>query len=653
LIGDIYKTTPVSAYAPSKEVQDFTSIVKKDFANGDEILNRGWTELNGRSVIEDMNRGQRMFNAFVDEDIDDPVEAWKYRGTRSMARNKGIAMHAQLTAAYLIPGFSAQNDADEIDRDFSNVMRDIVEWMTLPTNSNYQSSFVSLVFGMIEAPCVYLGAEFFEVYQKIKERTEDGKYAVKEVLDEILSGFKAPVYSTDQILISNAYERNIQKHRCIIKRRYLEFQEAEAKYGEHDNWAYVQPGIKTIYSDDNGLFYDIKDDDHPFLVEEVIYLNRREDTEAPFINGIYMGDSDIENNPIKHRDNRNAPKYNVIPFRYNLIGSHFFYGKSMMNAMRWDNQLYDAMSELLMNRAFLEVNQPVAVTGSDKIDSEIIFPSAITAFKDKDTKVIPLLPPANLAAGFQALMATKDSIDDSSLSDVQTGQLPQASQKAYSVAQAQANAKKLIAGVGKSLAESIVAYGPLMADIALNHLTTAQVDEITGSGTKLKYRKFILEKQMVNGKQVDKEIRFDENLIAKNMTDSQKKTANLKLLEEVGWPDNKKHLYIINPHLFSKFRYLCRIDPEEMFPRNSEQMSALLTSLYQLLANDPMVEHESLLRELMYSYFKGRAEDFIAKKPIGLPQGMPTPGAPSKSSSMGSQVRQKQMAGALQDIGVQ
>ena len=458
MYGEIVKTSPLSAYHPLPEIIDFTSDVKNDYFQGVEILTKPWQELNDRSVIEDTNRGQKMFNAFVDTSVENSNEAWKWQGTRSMARNKGIAMHANLTANYLLPIFTAQNEDDEVDRDFSEVMRDIIEWMALPTNSNYQSSFLQIVFGMIQNPVTYLGAEFMEVFQTIKEKTEKG-YSKKEVLDEVLSGFKAPIWSATQVLITNVYEKNIQKQRCIIKRRYCDKKELEAKYGNHEHWEYVQTGIRSIYNDEDGLFYDVRDDEHPNLVAEEIYLNRRGDAEIPLINGIYVGDSRIDDNPIKHRDNRNNPKYNITPFGYSRIGEHFFYYKSLMNSVGWDNNFYDAMSEVVMNRALLEVEMPIAVSGSDKIDSEVIFPNSVVTFESKDAKITPLVPNSNMNAGFNALRETEKSLTEGSVNETISGQLPDASQKAYSVAQAQANAKKLIGAVGKSLAESVVQYG--------------------------------------------------------------------------------------------------------------------------------------------------------------------------------------------------
>lgn len=622
MIGDIKTAEGISSYQPSQEVVDFTENVQRDYLQGVEILERPWLELNDRSIIEDENRGQMMFNAFVDTSVEDPDEAWKWRGTRSMARNKGIAMHANLTANYLLPLFIAQNDDDEIDRDFSDVMRDIIEWMASPTNSNYQSSFLQIVFGMIHNPVTYMGAEFYEIMQTIREKSLNGEITTKEILDEVLSGFQAPIYSSSQILITNAYERNIQRQRRIIKRRWVEKSELEAKYGNHPNWEYVVAGQKSVLNPEDGLFYDIRDEDHPYLVSEDIALSRRDDSEVPFIGGVYMGEVGIYDNPICHRDNRNAPKYNVVPFGYHRIGEHFFFYKSMMNTLGWDNNLYDAMSEVVMNNALIEQDPPTVTSGGEKIDSEINFPGAVVASEDPNFKAQRIFPPKDFVAGFNALKETKDSIDEGSLSDTSTGQLPEASQKAYSVAQAAQAAKKIISGVGKSLAESVAMYGDLMKDIAINNVTAPQVDELVGDSLRLKYRNFVLDNKNIGGKNVSKRLFFDQSLIGSDMTDQEIKDAHLELLKTSGYPNNKEVLLRINPEKFAKFKYYCKVDVEEMFARNSEYWQPILLALKQALINDPYIDQEALTRKVVYSYFRSDGDSLIKK------QGMLTPGAP-------------------------
>lgn len=616
----------ISSYQPSQEVIDLTCYVKKDYAEGMRILNKPWTELNDRSILDDDNRGKMMFNAYVDLSYEDPNESWKWRGTRSMARNKGIAMHAQLTANYLLPLFIAQNENDEVDRDFSEVMREIIEWMTEPTNSDYQSSFLQVAFGMMQNPVTYMGAEYYEIFQKIKEMTANGKYEIKEVLDTILSGFKAPIWSANQVLITNAYERNIQRQRRIIKRRWVEYDEMKAKYGHHRNWGFVQKGIKSIYNDYDGLFYDIFDRDHMTLVTEEIALCRRDDSEIPFVNGIYMGEDDVENgNPIKHRDNRNAPKYNVVPFGYMRIGEHFFYYKSMMNALGWDNMAYDAMSEIVFNRAILENEMPIAITGSDEINSSVIFPNSVVSLEDKDARVTGLLPPSNMVDGFNALRETEKSMADGSLSDVSSGQLPDADQKAYSIKIAQANAKKNLTAIGKSLGESVTLYGDLMKDIALNHVTVAQVEELTGGVLKMKYPTFMLANKTSGGKMGDRIIRFDESLIGLELSTEDKTKRELQLLEASGYPYITKSLRLVNPELFAKFNYLTKVDIQEMFNKSGEYWQPILMQLKTLLANDPYIDQEGLDRKLLYSIFMSEGDALMKKQPMQMP-GMPPAG---------------------------
>src|SRR3990167_2172773 len=640
MIGEIYtKTTPVSAYQPPKEIQDLTSFIQRDFQQGQAIIDKPWRELGDLSITDRTSRDQKTFNAFVDETIEDPSEAWQWRGTRSKARNKAIAMHAQLTAGYIIPMFMAQNDSDEEDRDFADIMRNIIELMVY--NSEYKTSFLQTTMAMLINPVSYLGAEYAEVYQKIKVKGKKG-YTTEEIIDEVLSGFKAPVYSPDQILISNAYELNIQKQRFLIKKKFIDYSEAQAKYCEHENWDFVQPGVSSIFNGSDNQFYDVKDDDHPFLVQETTYLNRREDTEICFIGGVYMGDSDEKANPIKHRSNQNAPKYNITPFGYQRINEHFFFFKSLMNAQYWDNILLDAQYELGMNRAFLDTHIPIAVSGSDKIDSDVIFPKSVIAFEDKDTKITPLLPQANLGNMFAAMNQVEKSMEESSISGVSSGQLPQASQKATSVAIASQNAKILLEGVGKTLAESIVQYGSLMADCALQHLTVPQIEELGGGKTKLKYKSFILGDKVSKGKSVSTVVRFDESLLGAEMTDAEKRHHNLSLYGET--LNKGKSIFRVNPELFARMKYLVRVEPERMFPKNEEFVQAMLTNLYTILQNNPFVSLEALTRKLAYSFFRGEADEIMQPA-------QPQTGGPVPQTSAGAQAMNKASSIAVQGMG--
>lgn len=644
--------TPLSWYQAPDAVAEFTRLARRDAQTGEEILNRTYLELNGRSVIEDENRGQMMFNAFVDTSVEDPAEAWKWRGTRSMARNKGIAMHANLTASYLLPLFVAQNEDDETDVDFSETMRDIVEWMAAPSNSDYQSSFLQVVFGALTNPVTYLGAEWNEAYQKIRERRADGSYEVREILDEVLSGFNAPIWSSSQVLITNAFERNMQRQRRVIQRRHVERQELEAAFGHLENWKYVQDGVRAVFSEDDGLFHEVADrssSSRSILVEETA-KSRRDDTEVTFVNGIPMvpdGAADCEGCPMRHRDNRNRPKYNVVPFGYSRIGEHFFFYKSMMNALGWDNALYDAQAEVFMNRAFLEAEMPVAISGSDEIDSDVIFPNSVVTLESPDSRATPLLPNGNLAALGAAMDRTEKSISDGSVNETISGQLPSGSPTAYSIAQSQTNARKLIGAAAKSIAESVVRYGDLMKDIAIGHVTAPEVEELVGGSMKLKYRSFLVDGKSAEGTPTRKSVKLDPELIGASMTPEQARAREVELAVEAGYPDKGSSIRLVNPQLFAKFRYLTRIDYEEMFAKNQEYWQPVLLNLKATLAQDPTIDQAGLSRKLMRSYFRSEGDDLVKEEPAAAPPAAPTaPTGQGANSQFGGLVNSSALAGA-------
>lgn len=639
-----------SGYMPPPDVVALTEVVQRDYGFGHSILTRSWTELNDRSPIDDENRGQLMINAFVDTNVEDPNEAWKWRGTRSMARNKAVTMHANLTSNFLMSRFLAQDDDDDIDMEFSETMDDLTEWMAQPDNSNYQSSFLQVVFGMMANPVSYMGAEFIEAKQKIKERQLDGTITIKEVIDEELSGFKCPIYSTAQVMITNAYERNIQRQRSLIQRDYVDMAELQQIYGDHPNWQYVKAGWRSVYSAKDGLFYDYYDIQHPNLVERDVWKSRKDDTEIPFLGGIYLGDIEsVDLNPMKHRDNRDAPKYNIVPFGYSRIGDHFYFYKSLMNVVGWDHQLYDAMSEITMNRSILEVDQPLIVSGSDKVDGDMIFPKAIAAFEDKDTTIKPMLPSVDLAAGFQALAATERSMAAESVDPVSLDNAPKAGKNQQAVIAAiQMNAQKLINEVVKQLTESISQYGQLMKDIAINHITAPEVEELVGGQLRLKYKSFLLHNKQVGGQTMHKKIIFDSSLLGADMTDEEKDQENLKLLEESGWPDSKQAISRINPELFAKFKYLSKIDVEDLDQKNNKYWQPILTNLYGMLRQDPQVDTVWLLQRLARSYFGSEGSALVKKAPAAGALPPPAPGGPTNGSPGGAMAQNSALSTAMQ-----
>ena len=88
----------------------------------------------------------------------------------------------------------------------------------------------------------------------------------------------------------------------------------------------------------------------------------------------------------------------------------------------------------------------------------------------------------------------------------------------------------------------------------------------------------------------------------------------MKLLEEIGYPNNKQAMYVLNPHLFSKLKYLIRIEADEMLPKNKEFDKMIIERLYSLLRQDPLIDPETLVRKLLYASFPQDVENLMSKQ---------------------------------------
>ena len=187
-----------------------------------------------------------------------------------------------------------------------------------------------------------------------------------------------------------------------------------------------------------------------------------------------------------------------------------------------------------------------------------------------------------------------------------------------------------------------------MIDIALQHLTTAQLDEITGAEH---YRPFILQEQMVDGKQVSKKILFDETLIGRSMTKKEVERESLRMLKDIGFPKNKEHIYRVNPHLWSKLKYLARIEPDVMIERNEAFERFVAERMYTLLRQDPLISAEALVRDILNANYQGGADERMAEQPIQQIMGAAQPAQELPKLPVGvKQETQQEIAGTLAGV---
>lgn len=589
------------------------------------------------------SRDQKAFNSMTDARSNDPYEAWRWNGIRPVTRNKLISLAAHATAQLIYPGAFAQNENDQEDKDAAQVMEDLIEYHI--RNSDYELSFLYGIISMLVNPVAYMSPEFSEAMQTIKEVNESGKVVFKEVMDGIVSGFQVNVIPHDEMLIANPYEYYHQRQRFTIRKKFIDYDEAKALFGEHKNFQYVRPGVKVLYDTGSNMFYDQFDTEEKTLVECVYYRNRREDMEIPFLNGVYMGDDNVDKNLMKHRDAENRPKYPEAKSGFEPIDEkRFYFYKSAASKFAPDAMLANDLWQLRMDNTLLDGQPPAFVSGGTKFNSSVRMPRAVTTVgKDFDVKYIQ--SGSNGGQLDSAMDRLDASIAESSADRLSGGTATESGppKTAREAMIAQSNAQITQGIFRKMIGQLVKDFGELMMEDIIMHQTVAEVEELTGEETKVKYKTFLMSSSQ-NRNQVSKQIIFKPDMMKQEFTRPEGEdigdqemaySDKLHIKEGVGEKDTKQRIYHVNPEVFRKLKYKIIIAPEKMNPLSEELKQALNLEAYDKLIMNPLIAGnpenlEAVTRDfLLESVAKGKADKYL-KKPqpqaMGQMGGMAAPG---------------------------
>lgn len=598
---------PVSAYMPGEETRAVTSMVLEDYQHGTMLMNKPRPEFNDRSIIDEINENQKAFNSYVPPRSEDPDESWRAQTIRPLTRNKLISIAAHVTAATLYPNVFAQNRNDEEDISASIVMRDLIEWVI--DNSNYAKSFLQAVISALVDPAVIVGVGFYEVMRTVRKKIRNGEYTEKEIIDEALSGFQANIVRCTELLIANIYEPDLQKQRFLIKRKKIDFQEAKLKYGKHENWKYVKPGIVTVWDNATKTFYDVDDAEAAgYLVEEDIYYNRIQDLELTFVNGILLSDS----------KNPNPREDKLYPFAKSgyepLNDGQFFYYKSAANKLGSDQQLVDQLYNLILDGAFMALMPAVAIYGSEEVDSSVMIPGMVTSFKDPNTKLQTLNTRTDLRAGLETIGLVERSMSESSQDAMRSGVDAGGDRTAREVMLMEKNAQIALGLFGKMIAFLVTDIGKLMVGDILQHMTVPQIDEITGDA---KYSSFLLPDKIENGKKKTEKIEFTNELLGEEDIEVEKlKEMQLDLLEEEGGLDAGKKIYKVNPEIFRTIKYKVTVSADELTPKSKTIERALkIEGFDRLIQLGGIVDQAAVTKDfLLEALAPGESDKYLVGK---------------------------------------
>lgn len=556
--------TPISAYQPIETVKKLTERIQQDYQIGFTLHHQPFTEFNDYSLLDRADIDQKRWNAYRMPQSSDIDEAWRWNGIRPITRNRILGIVSQMSANIIIPAPFAQNDKDELDMTAALVMRDLMEYDI--RNSNYVENYIMWITDALVNPAAYLGVGFLEMMQTIKDKNDSGKTTKKEIIDGVLSGFQTFNIPLDEILIGNFYQKDLNRQRFVIRRRYIDYDEAKLLKGEHKNFEFVRPGIKTIFNSDDSMFYDVFDENLQTLVEETTYYNRIEDSEIQFMNGVYVSDEDVDENPIKHRDNENRPKYNFSVLGYEDISSRFFFYKSAAWKLGDDDELVVRTEQLLSDAIFLSTMPPTITAGHGQVSEAIVIPGKNTAFENPNVSVTPINLGSQLTSAFSLLLKKEKDVSESTQDPMMSGISVGQQKTATEAALLAENAKIALGRFGNMLVSSLKRLGGLMIDVIIQHQTVMDIEEVSGRGLVENFKTFILTDVPEEGIMTTHKIKFNrigENEDEEN-TEQSSMNRSMKILEQEGGIDSTMRIYEVNPEKWRKLKYNLVIDVREL-----------------------------------------------------------------------------------------
>jgi len=605
-------TDKVSTYKPADNVKDVIKMVQRDMKAGRQVLENSYVEFNYRSILMERDDNQKRFNSFVPSKSGDVDEMWRAQTVRPVTRNKLISIAAHVTAQILYPNAFAQNDRDQEDKAAAMIMRDSIEWVI--DNSNYSYKFIQSVIAALTDPVTIVEAEFAKVMRKVKEMNEKGGYTTKEIIDEIFSGFQFHLIQCNEFYIANAYEPNIQKQRFVAKRKYIDHEEARLKYGSHNNWTYVKSGIRSVFDLESSTMYDQIDETMKgYLDEEVIYYNHSLDLQLTFLNGVLMCDKEY---PIQRLDK----KYPFAKMGYEFLrNGEFFYYKSAANKLGSDQDLIDTMYNMVMDGTFLALMPPMALYGSEDVDSSVMVPGSITSFKDPNTKLESIGPRSDLRAGLEAISMIEKSMSESSQDNTRQGISEGGTKTAYEFSALQKNAAIALGMFSKMLGFFVEDLGALISSDIIQHLSVGEISEITSSSGRMAFKSFILPDKVENGKKITKKIQFtDEDYDKDEITKDEMMDKSFKIMDEEGGFDSKVKIYKVNPKAFRELKFKIKVKSDFLEVPNKNLEKALNLEAYDRLIQNPTLDQDAVTQDFLVEVYRPGDGDKYKKKMVPL-----------------------------------
>lgn len=446
----ILKTTSMvtdqEAFSPSEDERAFTLKVYSDFSTDYQLKNNSWEVLNNRTLANFWQDCNYDYNQIVTADVNNPVVQY----SSGITRDKANTFITNLTLQMLYPSVTAVNDMQQVDQVISQISKPLLRWQYINDGRPSESGKIKNVR---------------YTHKQVCEGTV-------HILDTVGADGKltSSVIPNEEVFIPNFYQPNVQLQSHFMQvQQWASFGEAQAEFGDLDNFKYVTPGslgwINETYSFKEkykGLIYQ-----NQCTIIRVWYPVRQQEVErlkkigklpkyvkrAKYFNVVINGVNmfPVDNlMPYYHGD---FPVTKAV-FEW-FSPAEFYWGNSMPNKCAQDKKFKDGWVTLMRYAAKLNAIPALLNFSGQHLENNIVVPGLITDVPaTMDPNKIVAVPGTDkgLTQGMiEMSKMTDDEINRSTSSPQAAGQKPQGEQTARQTIILEQNEQKILLGLAQQI----------------------------------------------------------------------------------------------------------------------------------------------------------------------------------------------------------
>ena len=325
----------------------------------------------------------------------------------------------------------------------------------------------------------------------------------------------------------------------------------------------------------------------------------------------------------------------------------FYFYKSLVAKMSNDQELYDRMWQMAMDGTFISTFPPVLTIGAGKIDKSVVVPATVTDIK-QGADIKPLTGISNPVVAFSALREAERSLTESSQDPQLAGREGVNPKTARESILIQQNAETNLSPIIRMIGTAVKEVGELMIDDTIRFQTVGEVNEILAGTPKLKFRNFVMQGKVREGKNVTEYVRFTDRFAGQKMSQREKELEEMRLFDEAG---EDRVIYEVNPSLFAKLDFLVTVDYDQMLKRNTAFERAFKLEIYDRAISNPFVDQTQITRDfLLEPLVKGEAAKYL--KPVENMTGGLVPSEQMPNQNKGRLTGRMMESAALEQLTV-